>query len=130
MKYLKLQQDLLKAADARDGWKHKFFDYPYLIDKNGDLWVCPKGLYIIKVAYRHCYIDTSRVFDAPSLGSNKFLDDSNAIDAAYTHKITITDNKLRLHTFMVGDEAVYLEENLLKYFDLENLTFRGTNRKS
>lgn len=130
MKYLKLQQDLLKAADARDGWKHKFFDYPYFVDNNGDLWVCPKGLYIIKIAHRHRYIDVSMVFDAPSIRADKILDDSNATDAVYTHKITITDNKMKLHTFMVGDEVVYLDEDLLRYFDLENSTFKGTNRKS
>ena len=29
MKYLKLQSDLIKAAEKRDGWKNEYFNYKY-----------------------------------------------------------------------------------------------------
>ena len=35
-----------------------------------------------------------------------------------------------LRVFSNGNENIYVDESLIKYFDLENSTFKGRNRKS
>ena len=49
--------------------------------------------------------------------------------------ITLTDDKKvvdkkTLRVFSNGDENIYVDESLIKYFDLENSTFKGRNSKS
>lgn len=49
--------------------------------------------------------------------------------------ITVTDDKKvvdkkTLRAFSNGDENIYVDESLIKYFDLEKSTFKGRNRKS
>ena len=49
--------------------------------------------------------------------------------------VTLTDDKKVvdkkvLRVFSKGDENIYVDESLIKYFDLENSTFKGKNRKS
>ena len=49
--------------------------------------------------------------------------------------ITVTDDKKvvdkkTLRVFSNGDENIYVDESLIKYFDLEKSTFKGRNRKS
>ena len=51
---MKFQQDLLKAADERDGWKHKLFNYPWF-ETDDKIFICPQGHYfiaILKVKYK------------------------------------------------------------------------------
>ena len=53
--------------------------------------------------------------------------------ATDTHTIVMVDKnkaKMKLHKFVIGDEVIFLDENNLKYFDLEDSTFKGTNRKN
>ena len=49
--------------------------------------------------------------------------------------ITVTDDKKvvdkkTLRVFSNGDENIYVDESLIKYFDLEKATFKRGNRKS
>lgn len=132
MKYLKLQNDLMKKAYARDDYRHKPFTCAWGIDNDDEVWVFPDGLYGARLSYPFRYIDPSRVFNAsdlPPINVSKIIDDSKAVDAVHTNQIVV-DRERNLHIFEVGKEKVYVDEALMKYFDLDESTFKGTNRKS
>ena len=131
---MKFQQDLLKAADERDGWKHKFFNYPWF-ETDDKIFICPQGHYFIAILKVQFYMDKEKVFKntTPLNGGKSFLNPDNLQMATDTHTIVMADKtkaKMKLHKFVIGDEAIFLDENNLKYFDLEDSTFKGTNRKN
>ena len=134
MKNIKFQQDLLKAADERDGYKHKLFNYPWF-ETDDKIFICPQGHYFIAILKVQFYMDKEKVFKniTPINNTGKsFLNPDNLQMATDTHTIVVTDvkAKMKLHKFVIGDEAIFLDENNLKYFDLEDSTFKGTNRKN
>ena len=133
MKYLKVQQDLLKMTDARDGWKHRPFNVPWF-EADDKIWVIFDGVIgygIPKIAF---YLDKDKVFgDAVPLNSGEqFIKNATYADEAEdTHTIldvVIDNKKMKLHRFMVKDEAVYVKEEFLKNFELECSHFTGTKR--
>lgn len=134
MKYFKFQQELLKAAEGRDGWKHKPFNYPWF-ELNNQVGICPSGHYIVLIPDELFYLDRKRVFKSTTVNGEQILklkgDDLK--DATDTHSIIEYKqyNKLvKLHKFTVGDEPIYIDENNLKYFDLDISTYKGTGRKN
>lgn len=129
MKYLKIQNDLMKKAFARDDYKHKSFRCSWGVDSDDEVWVFPDGLYGVRLSCPFCYIDPLSVFNTPQIPINKIIDDSKAVDAVHTNRIVV-DNERNLHIFEVGKEKVYVNEKLMKYFDLDESTFKGTNRKA
>ena len=131
---MKFQQDLLKAADERDGWKHKLFNYPWF-ETDDKIFICPQGHYFIAILKVQFYMDKEKVFKntTPLNGGKSFLNPDNLQMATDTHTIVMVDKnkaKMKLHKFVIGDEVIFLDENNLKYFDLEDSTFKGTNRKN
>ena len=132
MKYIKFQQDLLKAVDERDGWKHKLFNYLWF-ETDDKIFICPKGHYIIAILKDQFYMDKEKVFkNITPFNGKSFLNSDNLQMATDTHTIVVSDvkAKMKLHKFVIDDEVIYLDENNLKYFDLEDSTFKGTNRKN
>lgn len=131
MKYLKFQNDLMKKAFARDDYRHKPFRCVWGFDADDELWVFPDGFFGVRLSRPFRYIDPLTVlntYDSPEIRIDKIIDDSNALDAALTNQIVDHGKNLRL--FEVGKEKVYVNESLMKYFDLDESTFKGTNRKS
>ena len=131
---MKFQQDLLKAADERDGYKHKLFNYPWF-ETDDKIFICPQGHYFIAILKVQFYMDKEKVFKntTPLNGGKSFLNPDNLQMATDTHTIVMVDKnkaKMKLHKFVIGDEVIFLDENNLKYFDLEDSTFKGTNRKN
>ena len=57
---MKFQQDLLKAADERDGWKHKLFNYPWF-ETDDKIFICPQGHYFIAILKVQFYMDKEKV---------------------------------------------------------------------
>ena len=55
-------------------------------------------------------------------------------DDLYDNVILTDDKKVidkkTLRVFSTGNENIYVDESLIKYFDLENSTFKGKNRRS
>ena len=78
--------------------------------------------------------------DLTNIDSNnvKIMQEStlkNFMNDDLCENITLTDDKKlvdkkTLRVFSKGDENIYVDESLIKYFDLENSTFKGRNRKS
>lgn len=136
MKYFKFQQELLKAAEARDGWKHKPFDYPWF-ELNNQVGVCPGGHYIILIPDELFYLDRKRVFKSTTVNGEHILKLKNdeLKDATDTHSIIEyypSSNKkaAKLHKFVVDDETIYIDEDKLKYFDTDISTYKGSGRKN
>lgn len=133
MKYWKFQQDLLKDVEARDGWRRKDFRYPWF-EMAGAVFVCPHGHYIVRIPLELWYLNTGKVFKtAPWQGEHwvKGFDElDEAVDTHATFDCVVYGKKKKLHKFTVGSEAVYVDERYLKYFDLADSAFRGTNKKS
>ena len=132
MKYLKIQWDLLKAADARD-CKGKRFDFPWF-ETDDKIFVCSQGHYFIAIPKCMFYLDKERVFDRkPYQNGEKFLDVDNLSLAYNTHTLIegeVRGKKTKFHKFAIGEESVYLDENNLKYFDLEDSTYKGMDKKT
>ena len=129
---MKFQQDLLKAADERDGWKHKLFNYPWF-ETDDKIFICPQGHYFIAILKVQFYMDKEKVFkNITPINGKSFLNPDNLQMATDRHTIVVADvkAKMKLHKFVIGDEVIFLDENNLKYFDLEDSTFKGTNRKN
>lgn len=135
MKYLKIQQDLLKAADARDGWKHRPFNVPWF-ETDDRVFVCPEGLWMMGIFKHHFFLDISKIFkDASPLASGEqFLksgqDTKPAKDTHIIMDVVEHNKKMKLHKFTVDDEPVYVQEDFLKYFEMDYSRFTGTNSKS
>ena len=52
-------------------------------------------------------------------------EDTNIIIDAVEHS-----KKMKLHKFMVDDKPVYVQEDFLKYFEMDCSRFTGTDSKS
>lgn len=132
MNYLKLQTDLMKAANARDGWKHKNFDVPYF-EANDRVWVCPEGYWMMGIPKYQFYLDIEKIWkDALPFKGEQFLKDADytdyADDTRSSHQVEINGVKMNLHKFMVKSEEVFIKEEHLKYFE-PDAVFKGTGHK-
>lgn len=136
MKYLKVQQDLLKIAVARDDWKHRPFNCPWFQYK-GKVWVCFDAVICLGIPHGQFYLDREQVFkDAVPFDGGKNIIDMNtdtmeALDTKTVRDVVINRKKMKLHEFTVGDATVHINDELLnKYFELEISRFTGTKRNS
>ena len=134
MNYLKVQQNLLKAADARDGWKHKNFNIYYFTTED-KVWMCPKGEWMIGVPKNQFYLDIDKIWkDVKPVQGETFLKDTGdlkpAVDTNSIVQVTICKKKkMNLHKFVVDNEAIYVQEEYLKFFD-PDATFKGTKHNA
>lgn len=133
MNYLKVQQNLLKAADARDGWKHKDFHVAYSVTDNR-VWVCPEGCWMMGIPKDQFYLDVDKIWkDFQPFKTETFLKDTwdlkPAVDTNTTIQVTEFKKKLNLHKFVVDGEEVYIQEKYLEFFD-PDAHFEGRNSKA
>lgn len=133
MKYLKIQQDLLKMADARDGWKKKPFNVPWF-QANGRTWVCFDGVICLGIPHKQFYLNREQVFaDAlPFEGGKKIIDMSiETVDADDTKMVldrVVNNRKMKLHKFTIGETEIFINEDLMKYFDADVSKFTGNKK--
>lgn len=130
---MKVQMDLLKAADGRDGYKKKNFNIPYFITED-KVWVCPSGEWMIGIPKVLFYLDNEKIWKdtRPFIGENLIKNLYDLETATDTHIIIDVEEgnkKIQLHKFKVKNEAVFVREKDLKYFE-PDATFRGSKRKS
>ena len=88
-------------------------------------------LYIIPK--EECGVDLTNIDNNVKIMPESTL--KNLINDNLFENVTLTNDKKvidkkTLRVFSKGDENIYIDESLLKYFDLENSTFKGKNRKS
>ena len=139
MNYIKLQQDLIKAAANHDK-KGKLFngvflkrDYDTLVGFNA------YAIYAIYAIYNdELYIDCEKVFNGRSsqnlenvingIMDNEDYEPLNNLNTIEQHKIK--GKKASLFKFKNSKGDIYINKDLLKYFDMDTLVlYGGDNRQ-
>lgn len=88
-------------------------------------------LYIIPK--NQCGIDLSNINGVNVLQSEtlrKFVYDNESVELTPTNNIRLLDDKRCVRMFTYGEEHIYLDESLIKNFDLKNATFKGKGSRS
>ena len=131
MEILKIQNNVLKAAEARDltGIDKYFNAYKYMEDDNY-FYVVENAIVVYAIPKRLYYLNTEKVFkDQLPVNLKKMLDDASEAEQLID---TETEKKVgngTVHIFQTaaGDQ-IYVDKKLLKYHKLEACTFNGTKR--
>lgn len=124
-KYYEFQKDLLRAAikGPIDPKQRRF----YRID-NESVYCCPNGFYLIKVPLVLWMLDGGKIFENwLECDTSRLINEDIQLSALDAKNVITTKSKLKLHRFVVNGQDVYVNEKILKYFDLENSTFKGTD---
>ena len=129
MNIINAQVEVLKEALNGKG-KHKNIIYGTLEDKviignNTTLYVIPKKECAIDLTN----IDSNNVKIIQESVLKGFINDDKYTSVILTNDIKVYD-KRTLRVFSNDDEKIYVDDALLKYFDLKKSTFKGCNSKS
>ena len=127
MNIINAQVEVLKEA-LNGKRKHKVV-YGTLEDKvilgnDTILYVIPK---------KDCAIDLTNVCCVQVLEEStlkRFVNDNECTELRITNDIRALDDKRTLRVFTNGKENIYLDERLIKNFDLKNSTFKGKGARS
>ena len=128
MNIINAQVEVLREAlNAKR--KHKVI-YGILDDKvitgnNTRLYVIPKKECAIDLTN----IDSNNVNIIQESGLKGFINDDKYTSVILTNDIKVYA-KRTLRVFSKDDEKIYVDDALLKYFDLKKSTFKGRNSKS
>lgn len=137
MNYIKLQQDLVKAAFNRDE-KSKAFNGFYL-KREFETIIGPNHSQAFIIPNEQLYIDVERVFkdkEVPTfekvlsnIENDKdyaLLKNANALEHHVYNK-----KKIDVYRFenQVLNEKVYLDKRLMKYYNMDSLVIYGGNNK-
>ena len=126
MNIIHAQVEVLKEAlKNKNTVIYGVLDDKVIIGNGNRLYIIPK---------KECGVDLT------NLDSNnvKIMQEStlkNFMNDDLCDNLTLTDDKKvvdkkTLRVFSKGDENIYVDESLIKYFDLKNSTFKGRNKKS
>lgn len=125
MNIINAQVEVLKEALNR---KHKviygILDDKVIIGNDTRLYVIPK---------EECGIDLTNVACVQVLQEStlkNFVNDNECTEIELTNDIRVEENKRTLRVFTNGKENIYLDERLIKNFDLKNSSFKGKNARS
>ena len=127
MNIINAQVEVLKEA-LNGKRKHKVIygtlDNKVIIGNDARLYVIPK---------EECAIDLTNVACVQVLQESTlktFANDFDCDNLTLTNDIRVLDDKRTLRVFTNGKENIYLDERLIKNFDLKNSTFKGKGAKS
>ena len=128
MKYVKLQTDILKAAD-----KQKITGNASPFQCGGDyenkIVVIVDSCYMVFVPEDKFYLDISYVFDKPLDVSKMMRSENEAIDAYNTGMIRTVADGRKVRVFSTNYEAeIWIAEQTLKYFNLDECRFRASTK--
>ena len=135
MNTLKLQNDLTKAAFNRDK-KGKAFNGVYLT-REYDTLVGFNGTAIYCIYNDELYINCEKVFNGRSpqnfenvingIMDNKDYEPLNNLNTIEQHKIN--NKKASLYKFSNSKGDIYINKDLLKYFDMDRLVLIGGDNR-
>ena len=127
MNIINAQVEVLKEA-LNGKRKHKMvygvLDNKVIIGNYNRLYVIPK---------KDCAIDLTNVSCVQVLQETTlkvFLHDYECEELTLTNDIRVLDDKITLRALTNGKENIYLNERLIKNFDLKNSTFKGKGARS
>ena len=127
MNIINAQVEVLKEA-LKGKRKHKVvygtLDDKVIIGNNTRLYAIPK---------KECAIDLTNIACVQVLQEStlkNFVNDNECTEIELTNDIRKLDDKRTLRVFTNGKENIYLDERLIKNFDLKNSTFKGKGARS
>ena len=127
MNIINAQVEVLKEA-LNGKRKHKVIygtlDDKVIIGNEARLYVIPK---------EECGIDLTNVACVQVLLESTlktFVNDVECTEIELTSDIRVLEDKRTLRVFTNGKENIYLDERLMKNFDLKNSTFKGKGARS
>lgn len=127
MNIINAQVEVLKEA-LNEKRKHNVMygtlDNKVIIGNAIRLYVIPK---------EDCVIDLTNIAGVRVLQESilkAFIDDNECTEIEITNGIRLLDNKITARIFTNRKENIYLDERLIKNFDLKNATFKGKGAKS
>jgi len=133
MNYIKLQQDLIKAAANRDE-KGKAFNGFYL-KREFETVIGPDHSQAFVIPNERLYIDPDKVFKGKEAPTFENVLSKIETDESYT--LLKNDNvlerrernkkKIELYRFEnpSSNEKIYLDKKIMKYYDMDNLVIYG-----
>ena len=137
MNYIKLQQDLIKAANSRDE-KHKAFNGFY-VKREYETIIGPNQSQAFVIPNEQLYINIEKVFNGREVPTFEnvlykietnenytFLKNENVLEQRVYNK-----KKIDVYRFENTklNEKIYLNKKLMKYYDMDNLSIYGGNNK-
>ena len=127
MNIINAQVEVLKEA-LKGNRKHTVMygtlDNKVIIGNEIRLYVIPK---------EECAIDLTNIAGVRILQQSilkNFVNDDECTEIELTNDIRELHNKIIARIFTNGKENIYLDERLIKNFDLKNSTFKGKGAKS
>ena len=137
MNYIKLQQDLIKAANNRDE-KGKAFNGFYL-KREFETIIGPNRSQAFVIPNEQLYIDVEKVFNGREVPTFERVLSKIETDENYTHlkheevleRRVYNKKKIDVYRFENQNlkEKIYLDKKLMKYYDMDNLVIYGGNNK-
>ena len=137
MNYIKLQQDLIKAANNRDE-KYKEFNGFY-VKREYETIIGPNRSQVFVIPNEQLYLNLEKVFngkEVPTFENVLYKIQNNESysvlkDTGIIEQRTICKKKIQLLVYenTALNEKIYLDKKLLKYFDMDNLSIYGGNNK-
>lgn len=137
MNYIKLQQDIIKAAFNRDE-KQKAFNGFYL-KREYETIIGPNQSQAFIIPNEVVYIDLNKVFNGREVPTFERVLSKIETDENYTHlknegvleRHAYNKKKIDVYRFENSNlnEKVYLDKKLMKYYNMDSLVIYGGNNK-
>ena len=137
MNYIKLQQDLIKAANNRDEKGNAFNGF--YVKREFETIIGPNQSQVFVIPNEQLYIDVEKVFNGREVQSFEnvlykietnenytFLKNEDVLERHVYNK-----KKIDVYRFEnpVLNGKIYLNKKLMKYYDMDNLSIYGGNNK-
>lgn len=137
MNTLKLQNDLIKAANNRDKKKKAFNGF--YVKKEFETIIAPNQSQAFVIPNEQLYIDVEKVFNGREVPTfervlSKIETNENYSmlkDTGIIEQRTICKKKTQLLVFENQNlnEKIYLDKKLMKYYDMNKVVIYGGNNK-
>lgn len=127
MNIINAQVEVLKEAlngKRKHNVMYGTLDNKVIIGYNLRLYVIPK---------EECAIDLTNIAGVRVLQESTlkgFVNDNECTEIELTNGIRVLDSNITARIFTNGKENIYIDERLIKNFDLKNSTFKGKGAKS
>ena len=137
MNYIKLQQDLIKAANSRDEKGKAFIGF--YVKREYETIIGPNQSQVFVIPNERLYIDVEKVFNGREVPTFEnvlykietnenytFLKNEDVLERHVYNK-----KKIDVYRFenTALNEKIYLNKKLMKYYDMDNLSIYGGNNK-
>ena len=133
MKIIKIQQEIMKAAEARDAvCDEKKFNFLHFI-KDDHIYIVSNGAAIYIIPMNKFYLDVDKTFKKAPVKLENLLkeewDADELVDCKIEKTIPATKQKVMVLQNKNGEE-IWLNVKLMNVFDKEWCTYKGSSAKA